>query len=112
KHSNVTLFVRREVAPAFGAGVSRLELRTGLQMTVPLGPAWALHVTGLHVRPDVPRSGPLLAATSDEAFASLGRRLGAHVELSGEARYRRRGPLPAQPEVEAFRAGVVLSVVP
>jgi hypothetical protein len=111
RRSSVTLYVRREVAPAFGTGVSRLELRTGLRGTVPMGRDWELRMLAGHVQPESPGSDEAAAASSDDAFVSLGRRLGKRVEVSGEARYRRRGATGVFAAVEAFQAGLFLTVL-
>lgn len=110
KRSSITLFVRHEVAPAFGTGVSRLDLRAGLGATIPMGRAWELRMTANHVRPQAPRAAPLVYDASD-AFVGLGRRLGRHLEMSAEGRYRRRGATGSLPVVEAFRAGVFLTLL-
>lgn len=111
RRSSLTLFVRREVAPAFGTGVSRLQLRTGLRATVPIGRAWELRVLALHVQPDNEGDAALADARSDDAFVALGRRVGRRLEVSGEARYRRRGATGALPAVEAFRAGLSVTLL-
>jgi len=41
----------------------------------------------------------------------VGRRLGRRLEVSGEARYRRRGATGALAAVEALRAGVFVTFV-
>src|SRR6185503_14817311 len=91
RRSSLTVFVRREVAPAFGTGTSRLELRTGLRGSIPMGRDWELRMLAGHVQPESPGAEEAAAASSDHAFVTLGRRLGRRVEVSGEARYRRRG---------------------
>ena len=72
KRSNVTLFARREVAPAFGLGVSRLDTRFGLIATIPMGRAWTLDLTGTHVLPETPESVDYSYSTPDEASATPG----------------------------------------
>jgi len=110
RRSSLTLFVRREVAPAFGTGLSRLELRTGLRGSLPMGRDWELRLLASHVQPESPGAAEAAAASSD-AFVTLGRRLGRRVEVSGEARYRRRGALGALAKVEAFQAGVFVTLL-
>ena len=110
KRSSLTLFVRHEVAPAFGIGVSRLELRAGLGARIPMGRAWELRMAAGHVQPETPRALGRLYASSDDASATLGRRLGRRLEVSGEARYRRRGATKLLPMVDAFRAGLYLTL--
>jgi hypothetical protein len=111
RRSTLALFVRREVAPAFGTGVSRLELRAGLRASVPMGRAWELRMLALHVHPENRGEAGLAQATSDDALVALSRRLGRRVEVSGEARYRRRGATAALSAVEAFRAGLFVTLL-
>jgi hypothetical protein len=108
--AGLTLFVRREVTPAFGLGVSRLETRAGVGTTAPLGRDWELRLMASHVRPDAAPGGRPYGAT-DDAFVSLGRRLGRGVEVSAEARYRRRGAAQLLPEVRAFHASVFVTLL-
>jgi hypothetical protein len=109
--SSVTVFVRREVTPAFGTGVSRLEVRAGLGATVPLGRRWELRTLAGAVQPDTPPSADHSYPSTIDAFAALGRRLGRHVEVSAEARYRRQGATSAQPLLEGMRAGHIVSLL-
>jgi hypothetical protein len=111
RRSSLTLFVRREVAPAFGTGVSRLELRGGLRASIPMGRDWELRMLASHVQPDDAVAAQGAGAMSDDAFAALGRRLGRRFELSGEARYRRRGATGSLPAIDAFRAGLFLTLL-
>ena len=110
KGSGLTLFVRREVAPAFGIGVSRLEVRAGVSATVPMGRAWELRLTASHVQPDT-SSVAQVDALSDDAFVALDRRLGNRLQLSGAARYRRRGTLGTIPMIKAVQAGLYLTLL-
>jgi hypothetical protein len=107
----LTLFVRREVAPAFGTSVSRLALRTGLQANVPMGHDWELRMLALHIEPEDTGDLRLADARSDDAFVAVGRRLARRLEVSAEARYRRRGATEALPAVQAFRAGLFVTVL-
>lgn len=111
KDSSVMLFVRREVVPVFGLGVSRLETRFGLSATIPIGRAWTIQVAGTHVEPQTPEGVEATFATPDEASLSLGRRLGRSMEISSEARYRRRGATDQFPTVEAFQVGLFVSLL-
>ena len=111
KQSNVTLFARREVTPAFGLGVSRLENRFGLSATIPMGRAWTLRIIGTHTIPETPEGAAFTYGTPDEAFVALERRLGRHFQMSSEARYRRRSASGTLPEIEGFQAGLFLSLV-
>jgi len=111
KRSSLTVFARREVAPAFGLGFSRLESRFGLNATIPLNRAWTLRLTGIHVVPETPEDAPARYASPDEAFVTLGRRLGRAFELSTEARYRRRGGTDELPVTEGLRAGIFLTLL-
>jgi hypothetical protein len=108
--AGLTLFVRREVTPAFGLGVSRLETRAGLGTTAPVGRDWELQIMASHVRPDAVAGGRPYGVT-DDAFVSLGRRLGRRLEVSAEARYRRRGAARTLPEVQAVQASVFVTVL-
>jgi hypothetical protein len=111
KRSRLTLFVRREVTPAFGTGVSRPELRAGLGATVPMGRDWDLRTVAFHVQPETRHALERIYGASDDAFAGLDRRLGRHFELSGEARYRRRGATSTIPTIGEFRAGLFLTLL-
>jgi hypothetical protein len=111
KRSSVTLYVRREVAPAFGIGFSRLEYRFGVSATLPVARVWTLGLSGSHVRPTTPEGAESAYATPDEASLTLGRRIGSILEISTEARYRRRGSTNAFPAIEAFQAGIFLSLL-
>ena len=109
--SSIALFARREVTPAFGLGVSRLENRFGLSATIPMGRAWTLQLAGIHVMPETPEGAEFTYSTPDEASVSLGRRIGRLFEISTEARYRRRGATSTFPAIEEFQAGVFLSLL-
>jgi hypothetical protein len=111
KSSSLTVFARREVTPAFGLGFSRLESRFGLSATIAMGSAWTLRLNGHHVQPETPEGAPATYATPDEAFVTLGRRIGRALEISTEARYRRRGSTSTFPAIDEFRAGVYLSLL-
>jgi hypothetical protein len=109
--SSLTAYLRREVAPAFGLGVSRLENRAGLRAEAPLGRDWTLTAAAYHTQPDSPEGAeqPYYASNSD-ASAALDRRVGRHLTVSGEARYRRRGETVAQPAVSAFQIGLFVAL--
>jgi hypothetical protein len=109
--SNITLFVRREVSPAFGLGISRLELRAGLSATIPVGRAWELKVAASHVHPENPHAAGRLFASTDDAFAAVAWRLGRSLEVSAEAGYRRRGATSTFPRIEAFQGGLFLTLL-
>jgi hypothetical protein len=110
KRSMLTLFLRREVTPAFGTGGSRLATRVGLRTTVAMGRDWQLRLSGLHVQPDRSRAADGADAPSDEASAGLGRRFGRRLELSAEARYR-RGATRGLPVMDAFEAGLFVTLL-
>ena len=109
RRSSVTAFLRHEVTPAFGSGLSRAALRSGLGATIPIGRSWELRATGTHVLPDNAGADRLFGPTAD-AFVALGVRLGRHLELTGETRYRRRGETPGAPAIESLQAGVFLTL--
>lgn len=111
KRSSVTLFARREVTPAFGLGVSRIENRFGLNATIPMGRSWTLQVAGTHVEPETPEDAAFTYGTPDEASVVLACRLGRYFEISSEGRYRRRGATSASPAIEGYQAGLFLSLV-
>ena len=109
KRSSLTLFIRREVTPAFGYGVSRVALRGGLDATLPIGRLWKLRALAIVVRPE--GQGPVGSIhDATDAFAALVRPLGRHVDLSGEVRYRRRGAASGIPMIEAFEAGLFVTL--
>lgn len=110
KRSRLAAFVRREVTPAFGVSLSRLDLRAGLNATVPMGQDWELKANAIHVSPDNPADSVKLYASSDDADLALMRRLGDRLALSGRASFRRRGASSSLPSVQSFEAGLVLSL--
>lgn len=109
RRSDVRVFVRHEVAPAFGTGDSRLDLRAGLSAAIPMGRSWELAIVTSHVEPVGPSSAGY--GSSYDGFASLGRRVGRWFDLSAEARYRRTGPGSETPATQAFQAGVFVSLL-
>jgi hypothetical protein len=109
--SSLTLFVRREVTPAFGTGVSRLELRAGVSARIPIGRAWELRFMGTHVDPDTPPEVDQAYGSSAEGSAALGWKLGRRFEVTGEARYRRRGEAGSFPRIDAIQAGVYVTLL-
>jgi len=106
KGSSLQLYARREVAPAFGLGVSRLENRFGLSATIPMGRAWTLALNGTHVLPEEPEGAAYSYSTPDEATADLRVRIGRLFEISARGRYRRRSATLSYPAIEGFQAGV------
>jgi hypothetical protein len=111
KRSNLTAFVRREVVPAFGAGVSRLETRTGLNAFIPIGRDWWVRAAATHVQPDATTGVARVYGPADDASVVLGWSLGGRLELTSEAAYRRRGATSALPSIEAFQVGVFLNLL-
>jgi hypothetical protein len=111
KRSSIALFARREVTPAFGIGVSRLENRFGLTATIPMGRAWTLQLAGIHVMPETPEGTVFTYSTPDEASVSLGWRIGSLFQISAESRYRRRGSTSTLGAIEEIQAGVFLSLL-
>jgi hypothetical protein len=111
RRSRVTLFARREVIPAFGLGVSRIENRFGLSTTIPMGRAWILEIVGTHAEPETPEGAEFTYGTPDEASVVLSRRLGRHFEISSEGRYRRRGAASDLADIEAYQVRLFLALV-
>jgi hypothetical protein len=64
-----------------------------------------------HVQPDTTQAAQGVDALSDDAFLALDRRLGRHLQLSGSARYRRRGTLGTIPTIEGFQAGIYVTLL-
>ncbi len=110
KRSNVALFARREVTPAFGYGVSRLDDRVGLSVDMPLARAWALRANVLHVEPHA-SSGSFLDARSDDAALGLSRRLGRRLEASAEGAYRRYGATSQAAARASYTVGAYLTLL-
>jgi hypothetical protein len=108
--SNVTAFLRREVTPAFGLGVSRQETRLGLVTDVPVGRRWGLRVRAYHIQPQVPEGAGAAYVSSTDALVGLDRRVGRWVTVTGQGRYRRRGETEVLPAVSAFQASLFVSV--
>jgi hypothetical protein len=107
KRATLSAFVRREVAPAFGISLSRLELRTGVHAALPMGRAWELGLDGIHVAPSDAGVNPG-SYSATHAAVVLSRRLGNRLSLSGRSSFNRRGPSGALPSVRAFEAGLQL----
>jgi len=108
--SSLRVYFRREVAPAFGFGGSRLESRAGLQADIPMGRDWRLRMMAYHIQPETSQSAGRVDPSSSDASADLGRRLGRHLTMSGEARYRRRGATPTLIEISAFQVALFLTI--
>ena len=108
--SSLTAYFRREVAPAFGLGVSRLESRAGLRADVPLGRDWGLSTAAYHIQPSYPSGTDPIYGSSSDVTLALDRRLGRHLTVSGEGRYRRRGEARRSPTIAAFQAGLFLAL--
>jgi hypothetical protein len=111
RRSNLLLFARREVTPAFGLGVSRVMNHFGLRASIPMGRVWTLHASGSYLVPETPEGVALAYGTSVDASVSLGRRLRRHIAVSTEGRYRYRGARGAFPAMDSYQVGVFLSVV-
>jgi hypothetical protein len=110
RHSDLTLFVRREVTPAFGLGVSRVQTRLGVDAAFRLGRYWTFRLRGTHIIFESSDVNAVPYGTPDEVFASLSRRFGRHFSISGEGRYRRRGAVDPFPTVEAYQVGLFLTL--
>jgi hypothetical protein len=110
RRSSFAALARREVAPAFGLGVSRVVNRFGLNGTFSLGRAWTLHLSGTYVLPENPGGTLNTYGNRSDGFVALGRRLGQHFEISGEARYRHREGTAGFPDIDGYQAGLFVSV--
>jgi hypothetical protein len=112
--SHVAVFVRREVAPAFGLGVTYLETRVGARVDVPIGKEWIVRSGIALSRPDAPKdpAQPVIYSPYVDSFAAVARSLGRYLEVSGESRYRRRGDTTATPTTSAFQVGVFVTLGP
>jgi len=111
KRSRLTLFARREVAPVFGLGTSRIDNRFGLDLATPIGRAWRLSLTANHIRPESQEGAAFGYGFSYDASGSLGCRLGRYFEVSAEGRYRWRGAVGTFPAVQAYQAGLFFTLV-
>jgi hypothetical protein len=107
--SSVSAYVRREVTPAFGAGVSRPQVRMGLAVDVTLGRSWDLRMGGTHVLEEGADAAGGYPASSD-AHVALACRFARALALSAESSYRRRGATVEVSAVEGFSAGLYLTV--
>jgi hypothetical protein len=112
KRSHLALFVRQEVAPAFGLGTSRLERRAGLGATIPIGRDWELRMSGSHAEPAASGPAGRAGGSTSDTTAALARRFGRSLELSGEAGYRRRAAAGARAGLDGFQAGLFLTLSP
>ena len=113
KRSTVLLFARREVTPAFGIGVSRLEDRFGLNVTTPLGQRWQMTASGTHVEPHAPggATGTGLYGRSDDGALTVSRRLGRNIDLSAQGSYRRYGGAAGSAATDSYQVGAFVSLV-
>ncbi len=113
KQSDVRLYLRREVVPAFGFGVSRAETRGELSAAVPLGKDWRLTLDAQHVQPDALAGVDSLGtAPTDQAQLSIGRRIRGKLELAANVRYRRRGATDTlTTATQEFVAGLFLTLL-
>ena len=107
--SSVAAYLRREVAPAFGFGVSRLETRGGLRGDIPLGRHWSLWLDGYHTRPSGPSDSDLASASATDGLAGISRSFG-RTSLTADVRYRRRGETASQSPVSAFQFSLAVSI--
>jgi hypothetical protein len=107
--ASLTAYVRREVTPAFGTGVSRPQLRSGLSADVPLSRRWTLRLSGTHVAGEESAADTVFPPSLD-GFAALGVRVARALEITAESSYRRRGAAGAFPAVEAWTAGLFLQL--
>ena len=105
--SSYTVFLRREVAPAFGTGQSQLDLRWGLRATIALGRHWAVDLETSHVRPD---RAPAGSAASHDGFASVGRGSAAGWRSPPSRATGAWTPPPGLLPIQEFEAGVFLTL--
>jgi Putative beta-barrel porin 2 len=105
--ASLTAYVRREVTPAFGTGVSRPQLRSGLQADVPLSRLVTFRVSGTYVAAEEEVAAGGFPASLD-ASAALGWRVAPAFEVTAESSYRRRGALGSFVPVDAVTAGLFL----
>jgi hypothetical protein len=110
--SRLTAYIRREVAPAFGLGVSRLETRVGVRADLPAGRRWSFRCGGYYVRPAAPQDVGLASDSTADIVAGVTRRIGRLSALSAELRYRRRGDITREGPVSAVEAGIFWSFGP
>jgi hypothetical protein len=110
--SSVTASFRREVAPAFGSGVSIMATRAGLRAAIPLGRDWHFGMIADYTRPDNnSNADQAFFAQYADASLTVGRGLGRHLDFSGYARYRRRGRVgTVLPEISSFEIEAVVSM--
>jgi hypothetical protein len=110
KRAALLAFVRREITPAFGLGVSRLETRFGLSAGIPMGRRWELSVSGQHARPDSAPEGVPPYEPTDDVRAALACRVSDRFEVSAESRYRRRGARGDGAAIGAIQAGLFMTM--
>ena len=103
------MHVGSEVTPAFGTGVSRPQRRSGLQADVPLSRSWTLRLSGTHVAGEESASAQVFPPSID-GYAALGVRVARVLEITAESSYRRRSAAGAFPAVDAWTAGLFLSL--
>jgi hypothetical protein len=105
--STASAFVRREVTPAFGLGVSLLETRMGLSLDAPMGRDWRLLMFGFHMEPD---SQQVPAYT--DGLLTLSRLFSERYAVSLESRYRRHGATDRGQGLDSLQVGVFWTVGP
>lgn len=110
--STITALFRREVAPAFGFGVSLMASRAGLRVDLPIGRDWRIGMTADYARPDNAEQASLSFPPNTDASLIVGRVLSRQLELAGETRYRHHGAADAVPEISSFQVGVFLNFLP
>jgi hypothetical protein len=107
--ATLTAYVRSEVTPAFGTGVSRPQRRAGLQADLPLSRSWTFRLSGTHVAGEEAAAGGVFPPSLD-GYAALGVRVARALEITAESSYRRRGAAGEFPAVDAWTAGLFLSL--
>jgi hypothetical protein len=101
--SDLMFYVRRQVTPAFGFGVSQVQTSFGFRAFSPIGRAWYIRATATHSIPETPQGSVYAYGSYDDVFAGLSRRLGRHFYLWGGGRYLRRGATGVFPAIDSYQ---------
>ncbi len=104
--SNLLLYLRQEVLPAFGIGGLRLTTRVGVRAAVPLGQRWGLSLDASQSVPHAGSADEPQKASSTDAEGILRRSVGRWFLVGAEARYRRRGPEGTLSAVDSFAGSI------
>lgn len=112
RRNSVTAYYRREVLPAFGVGPLHLVNRVGLKANVPVGGAFSIVTAATYGREVQTSLTSFDPRSVMDVSLRLARSLGWRVLASLEGRYRRQSAPGFFLDVDDYRAGFFVSLVP